>query len=84
MIIIQVCVGSSCFLRGAMNVIAEIKQLIEQNQVDDKVILKGNFCLEHCTEGVTVMVDEKLFTGIHREDVPGLLQREVLLGIKGD
>lgn len=84
MITIQVCVGSSCFLRGAMNVISEIKQLITEHQLDDKIVLKGNFCLERCTDGVTVMVEEKLFTGIKCDDVPALFDREVLLGIRGD
>lgn len=84
MLTVQVCVGSSCFLRGSKNVIAEIKKLITEFQLDDKVLLKGSFCHEKCTGGVTVMVDEKLFTGIEPKDIEDLFEKEILPTIKGD
>ncbi len=78
MLTVQVCVGSSCFLRGSKNVIKEIKQLISQYQLDAEVILKGSFCHEKCTGGVTIMVGEKLFTGVRPEDIHDLFEKEVL------
>lgn len=78
MLTVQVCVGSSCFLRGSKNVIAKIKQLVSQYQLDAEVILKGSFCHEKCTGGVTIMVGEKLFTGVRPEDIQDLFEKEVL------
>lgn len=78
MLTVQVCVGSSCFLRGSKSVIAEIKQLISQYQLDAEVILKGSFCHEKCTGGVTIMVGEKLFTGVRPEDIHDLFKKEIL------
>lgn len=84
MLTIQVCVGSSCFLRGSKNIIAEIEKLITEFQLNDKVLLKGCFCHGKCTGGVTVMVQEKLFTGVTPKDVEELFEHEILPVIKGD
>lgn len=84
MFTIHVCVGSSCFLRGSKKIIAEIEKLITEFQLDDKVLLKGCFCHEKCTAGVTVMVGEKLFTGVAPKDVEVLFEQEILPVIKGD
>ncbi|MDD4335210.1 MAG: (2Fe-2S) ferredoxin domain-containing protein [Desulfotomaculaceae bacterium] len=83
MLIIQVCVGSSCFLRGSKIIIAEIEKLIAELQLEDKVLLKGCFCHDKCTGGVTVMVGEKLFTGIAPKDIEELFGQEILPIIKG-
>ncbi len=78
MLTVQVCVGSSCFLRGSKTVIAEIKKLIDEYKLDAKIILKGSFCHEKCTGGVTIMVEEKLFTGVCPDDVQELFEKEIL------
>lgn len=84
MLTIQVCVGSSCFIRGSKNVIAEIQKLLADYQLEDKVLLKGSFCHEKCTGGVTVKVGEKLFTGVCPEDIQDLFEKEILPKVKGD
>jgi NADH:ubiquinone oxidoreductase subunit E len=84
MLTIQVCVGSSCFLRGSKTVISEMKNLISEYQLDDKVLLKGSFCHEKCTGGVTVMVGEKLFSGVCPTNIQDLFEKEILPAIKGD
>jgi NADH-quinone oxidoreductase subunit G len=82
---IQVCVGSSCFLRGSKKVITEIEQLIKHYKLEDLVALKGNFCLERCNEGSTVMIGDKVFTGVTLDNVEELFEKEVfavLYGVK--
>ncbi|MEG3071972.1 MAG: (2Fe-2S) ferredoxin domain-containing protein [Candidatus Syntrophopropionicum ammoniitolerans] len=64
MLIVQVCVGSSCFLRGSKKIIVETERLIAELQLEDKVLLKGCFCHDKCTGGVTVMIGEKLLPGL--------------------
>jgi NADH:ubiquinone oxidoreductase subunit E len=83
MLVIQVCVGSSCFLRGSKNIIAEIESLIEHYQLDDIVTLKGNFCFERCSDGVTIMIGEKLFTRVTSENIVELFENEVFPAIYG-
>lgn len=78
MITIQVCVGSSCFLRGATGVITTIQEMIDRHGLRARVMLKGSFCLEKCTEGVTVVIDKQVFTGIRPKDIPELFAEQVL------
>lgn len=85
---IEVCVGSSCFLKGAQEIIAQLQKLIEQHHLAN-LTLKGRFCMERCTEGVTVKVGEKIISGLRPADVPALFQTEILgapakaSGVKG-
>ena len=66
MITINVCVGSACHLKGSYKVIEALERLIEGYEVKDKVELKGAFCLGNCTEGVSVKVDDNIFSEIGR------------------
>lgn len=59
--IVKVCVGSACYVRGSHNVINQIKNLIETNNLTDKVELKASFCLGNCTDSVCVMIDDKIY-----------------------
>ncbi|MGB9868143.1 MAG: (2Fe-2S) ferredoxin domain-containing protein [Bacillota bacterium] len=72
-----VCVGSSCFLRGAPLVIQEFEKLISE-RAPGAVEIKGSFCMERCTHGVTVQIGDQVFTAVKPEDVPGLFQKYVL------
>ena len=58
MISLNVCVGSACHVKGSYNVINTFQQLIEENNLSDKVEVKAIFCLGHCTEGVSVKIDD--------------------------
>ncbi|MBU3190519.1 (2Fe-2S) ferredoxin domain-containing protein [Clostridium bowmanii] len=58
MIDLSVCVGSACHIKGSYNVINNFQQIIEEYKVSDKVQLKAIFCLGHCTEGVSVKIDD--------------------------
>jgi len=57
---VMVCVGSSCHLKGAENVIKLFQELIQQERVSRQVVLKGSFCLNKCSDaGVTVKIGEE-------------------------
>ena len=75
---ISVCVGSSCFLRGANQVIETFENLIFEHRLGKRATLKGNFCMGECTKGVTVNIDERVYPGISVDDAPALFQRHVL------
>ena len=83
MLVIQVCVGSSCFLRGSKNIIAEIENLMDHYRLDDIVTLKGKFCFERCSDGVTVMIGEKIFSGVTSESIVELFENEVFSALYG-
>lgn len=77
MVTIAVCVGSSCYLRGAPEVIREFQRLVDESGTAE-VVLKGSFCMEQCTNGVSVRIDDRVFVGVHPEDVPRLYAEQVL------
>lgn len=79
MIGIEVCVGSSCFLRGSSKVIAEFQRLITEYKVNASVRLKGCFCLDHCTQGVSVKIGETIYRETYPGDVQRLFEEHVLV-----
>ncbi len=62
MLKVTVCVGSSCHLKGSRPVIEQLRKLIADNKVEDKVDLAGTFCIGKCEQGVCVTVDGELFS----------------------
>jgi NADH:ubiquinone oxidoreductase subunit E len=55
---VTVCIGSSCHIKGSRQVVESLQNLIDENNLGDKVELGGTFCLGKCQQGVCVMVDE--------------------------
>ena len=77
--IIQVCVGSSCHIRGSQEIVALLQNAVEEYHLEDKITLAGNFCIGKCNRvGVTVQVDEQVHTGITRENFKDFFNEKVL------
>ena len=52
---ITVCIGSSCHLKGSHDLVKIFERLIALNRLQDKIELKGSFCMGECTSsGVCV------------------------------
>jgi NADH:ubiquinone oxidoreductase subunit E len=77
MLDVCVCVGSSCHLRGSDQVIARLRAIIEERGWQERVNLKGSFCLERCSGGVSVKVGERILTGILPDTVNSELLPEI-------
>lgn len=58
---VTVCIGSSCHLKGSRKVVEELKRLISEGHLEDKVELAGTFCLGQCQSGVCVTIGDKIF-----------------------
>jgi NADH:ubiquinone oxidoreductase subunit E len=55
---LNVCIGSSCHLKGSYNVIQVFQQMIEENSLHDKIDFNATFCAKQCQNpGVTVSID---------------------------
>lgn len=74
---ITVCVGSSCHLKGSYDVINGFKQIIADNKLESTVELAASFCLGFCKDGVTIKVDDKIVTGLSKDNVNAVFEREV-------
>ena len=63
--IVQICVGSSCHLKGSEKLVELFQKAIAENKLDSEVTLAGSFCTGKCNRvGVTVTVDDDVFTGV--------------------
>ena len=66
--IIQICVGSSCHLKGSERLVELFQSKISELSLSDEVTLAGSFCTGRCNrEGVTVIIDDEVFTGLTPE-----------------
>ena len=74
---IMICVGSTCHLCGSKKVVTRFQELVAENKLEAKVELAGKFCMGKCGEGVSVMIDDNMFS-VKPEEVDEFFRREVL------
>lgn len=78
MLTITICVGSSCSVRGADELAAELEKLIAQENLSAQVVLVGAFCMENCSKGVSVRVGDRQYRELHPQDASVFFYREVI------
>lgn len=78
---LTVCIGSSCHLKGSRQIVEQLQKLIEENKLEDKVELVGTFCLGACQNGVSVKVEDTLYS-LTPEDVKSFFEKEVLTKLR--
>lgn len=83
MIVVQICVGSSCHLRGSQEIIQRLEEEIEAAHLEDKVELMGAFCFGKCNRvGVTVAVNDEICAGITKENFKEFWNDKILRQIE--
>ncbi len=84
MVTVTVCVGSSCHLKGAREVIARFNELLTRYGLQDRVTLKGSFCMERCGEGINWQIDDEPVTSSSQADAVETFCQRVLrpLGVR--
>ncbi|MBO7709441.1 MAG: (2Fe-2S) ferredoxin domain-containing protein [Lachnospiraceae bacterium] len=83
MVFVEVCVGSSCFLKGSEEVISRMQKAIEARSLEDEVILTGSFCTGACNRvGVTVKVNDEIFSGITPETFDAFFEDTIVKKIQ--
>lgn len=83
MVIVQVCVGSSCHLRGSHDIVELLEKEVKDAHLEEEVILVGSFCLGKCNRiGVTVTVDDDVYTGVTRETFRDFWRDHILPRVK--
>ena len=65
MLVVQICVGSSCHLKGSQEVVELMQKAVEEYNLDGDVVLVGSFCVGKCNrEGVTVQINDDIHVGV--------------------
>ena len=79
MLIVQICVGSSCHLKGSQDIVELLQASIAEHQLDDDVVLSGSFCIGKCNRvGVTIQVDDEVHTGVTRENFKEFFREQIV------
>ena len=77
--VIQICVGSSCHLRGSEELVELFQNAIAERKLEREINLAGSFCTGKCNrEGVTVTVDDDVYTGVTPEKFDTFFAEKVL------
>lgn len=79
MLFVQICVGSSCHIKGSADIVELFEKAVEEYHLDDEVVLSGSFCIGKCNRvGVTIQVNDEVFVGITRETFKDFFTKNIL------
>lgn len=73
--IIEVCVGSSCHIKGSYDVVREMQRFFKEKGISGLVEIRGSFCIGHCTEGVSVKINDSVFPA-SKENIASILEEK--------
>lgn len=74
---IELCMGSSCFVRGNNEILPLITSLLREYGITEQVELVGHLCQERCASGPSLTIDGTFYDGITPDAVEDLLYRHV-------
>lgn len=75
---VEICIGSSCHLRGSRDVIEKMMELVKEHNLDKKVELAGSFCMGACSKGVSIRIDGDKIYHVVPEETEQFFQTEIL------
>ncbi len=75
---VTVCMGSSCHLKGSYEIIEFLKESIKARGLESKVIFRGSFCMEKCTDGVSVKVNDEIFSVSSIKEMEHIFQDKII------
>ena len=85
MVIVQVCVGSSCHLKGSGEIVELLERAVEEHGIQDDVVLTGSFCIGKCNRvGVTVQVNDDIHVGVTVENFSDFFRSNILSLVMAD
>ena len=79
MLIVQICVGSSCHLKGSPEIVELLQKAVEEHHLEDEVTLAGSFCIGKCNRvGVTIQINDDVHVGVTRENFREFFKTNIL------
>jgi NADH-quinone oxidoreductase subunit G len=57
---VNICVGTSCFLKGSQRLLHEILNYLRMNSLEHLVNVSASFCFEQCDRGPTVRIGDQV------------------------
>ena len=72
----EICMGSSCFSRGNRDVVNYISDYLKRNHLDDRIVFKGARCMNLCSKGPNLKINERIIEGVTISRIEGILEKE--------
>lgn len=73
-IIIKICMGSSCHLKGSYQIVEILKKAFENR---NDIILIGSLCMSTCQNGVCAEIDGEKIAGLNPENALSIILKKV-------
>lgn len=73
-IVIEVCMGSSCFSRGNKRNLELLQEYIREANLEGSVDLRGRLCAGSCKKGPNITIDGHLYHGVSPSLLKTLLE----------
>ena len=81
--IIQICVGSSCHIKGSAEIVELLQKAVAEYKLENEVTLAGSFCTGQCNRiGVTIQMDDVIHTGVTPAGFKEFFQENVLAKLR--
>ncbi|NLE77089.1 MAG: (2Fe-2S) ferredoxin domain-containing protein [Chloroflexi bacterium] len=78
MVTVIVCLGSSCYTRGSEQLAEALEALVVREGVQEQVDLRGALCMEHCSMGVSVQVDDRVYRQVEPQQAERFFYEAVM------
>ena len=83
MTVVQICVGSSCHLKGSQAIVELLEKAVEEHCLEGEVVLMGSFCAGKCNRvGVTVQIDDEVHVGVTRDNFNEFFRKNILDAVR--
>jgi len=82
MITVTVCVGSSCHIKGAREMITCFNEFLTKEGLQDKVELKGSFCMERCGEGINWEINGEVLSSPSVDEGAKMFRKRILKALE--
>ncbi|MDC0835895.1 Periplasmic [Fe] hydrogenase large subunit [Geitlerinema sp. FC II] len=79
---LYLCMGSACHQLGVYEVLPKLQSLISEYDLEEKVELKGSFCLETCSYGIVMKFKDQHFININPQNIEDKFLQEILPAIQ--
>ena len=81
--IIQICVGSSCHIKGSQRMVELFQDAIIKHGFDNEITLAGCFCTGQCNRvGVTITVNDVVYSGIIPENFNEFFNEKIIKALE--
>ena len=76
-LVVELCLGSSCFARGNSQTLFALEKYLKETGLTDEVTLVGHLCLGACAKGPNIRIGETTYSGLDTQQVLTLVKQEL-------